>query len=117
MSSLQTWIVEVLIKKLGPSAIRGGILGIMGWIMTRNGMLAQFGVVSDMATHTTTIHWDTLSTWLIAGLPAITAAGIKLFQHHTGAVITGTPQSGDMRKNPPESVVGGERKEDIKGDN
>lgn len=95
IDQLKTWALEIGIKKLGPSAIRGAVLGIASWLIAKDGLLSSYGIVSDAAAHTTTIHWDQVSTALIVGLPAIIAAVIKLTQHTTTAVITGAPQSGD----------------------
>lgn len=109
MRALKEWVLEIGIKKLGPSAIRGAILGLSGWLVTKQNLLAAFGVISDAAAHTTTIHWDQFSTALIVGLPAITAAAVKLLNHHAVATIKGEPQSGDP-------VLEKRRETDIKGD-
>src|SRR5262245_41349917 len=53
MDNLKVWLVEVGVKKMGPSAIRGAILGLFGWLMTKEGLLASFGIVSDATAHTT----------------------------------------------------------------
>lgn len=94
MNFIKSWLINVGLKEIGPSAIRGVILGASGWLAMRNGLLSNFGVVSDAASHTTTIHWDQLSIVAIAGLPAIGAAVIKILNYHASAAITGTPQSG-----------------------
>lgn len=78
---LKGWILEVAVKKMGPSAIRGGILGISGWLLTRNNFLEPFGILSDAQAHVTIINWDKLNIALIALLPAVLAAVIKLLNH------------------------------------
>lgn len=95
MDSIKTWLVQIGIKQLGPSAIRAAILGIASWLIARQGFLTSYGIVSDAAARTTTIHWDAVSSALIVGLPAIIAMGIKLTQHTTTAAVTGAPQSGN----------------------
>ncbi len=87
MDSLKQWMVEVAVKKMGPSAIRGAIIGIFSWILAKQGALAAFGIVADQATHTVTIHLDQLSMVLIAGLPAALAAAIKMVNHHADEVV------------------------------
>ena len=86
---MKEYLLEVGLKTLGPSAIRGAILGIAGWLLVKNDLLAPFGIISDAAAQTTTIHWKDLSTASIAALPAVIAAVIKLFQHHTTTIIKG----------------------------
>jgi hypothetical protein len=84
---MKDWLIRLGLNEAGPSAIRGAILGVSGWILVRNGALTHFGIISDVAAHTTTIHWDQLSVAAIASLPAIIAAVIKLFQVHGENVI------------------------------
>jgi hypothetical protein len=90
MDKLKEWIIEVAVKKMWPSAIRGAILGIVGWMVVRNDILAPFGITSDAIQHTTTIYWDKLQTALIVGLPAAVAAIIKLLNHHADSLFTQT---------------------------
>ena len=92
---IKTWLVEIGVKQLGPSAIRAMVLGASAWLIARNGFLASYGIVSDAAARTTTIHWDQVSAALIVGLPAVIAMIVKLTQHTTTAAIKGEPQSGD----------------------
>lgn len=87
MDSLKEWLIEVAVKKMAPSAIRGAILGIFSWVLAKQGALAAFGIVADQASHTITIHLDQLSMFLIAGLPAALAAGIKMVNHHADEVV------------------------------
>lgn len=95
IDQMKTWMWEIGLKKLGPSAIRAAILGIASWLIAREGFLTSYGIVSDAAARTLTIHWDQVSSALIVGLPAIIAVLIKLTQHTTAAAVTGAPQSGD----------------------
>lgn len=82
MSSIKLWLIEVGIKKFGPSAVRGAILGIGGWVVAKEGILAPLGILYDQTTHILTIHLDTLSIWAVAGLPALGAGLIKVANHH-----------------------------------
>ena len=85
---MKEWLLEVGVKTFGPSAIRGAILGISGWLLAKEGALSAFGIVSDAAAHTTIIYWDRLSMALIVGLPAIIAGVIKATQHQATQIIT-----------------------------
>lgn len=87
MGALKDWLVEVGVKKMGPSAIRGAILGLSGWLIAKQGLLATYGVVSDAAAHTTVIYWDKLNVALVALLPAMLAAAIKLANHQASQAI------------------------------
>lgn len=82
---MKDWLIEVVVQKGGPSAIRGAVLGLIGWLAVKENIIP--GVHTDTATHITTIAWDQVSAWAIAGLPAITAAVIKMFQHQTQTII------------------------------
>jgi len=84
---MKGWIIDVLVKKFGPSAIRGAILGFGAWLATREGLLSAVGIIYDKATHIVTINLDTLSIWAIAGLPAIGAGVIKVLNHHADEVV------------------------------
>ena len=77
---MKKWLIEVGLKTFGPSAIRGAVLGIAGWLMAKGGMLEPFGIVSDAALNITTIYWDKLSIALVAVIPAIGAGLIKVTQ-------------------------------------
>jgi hypothetical protein len=97
---MKNWLVEVGVKTFGPSAVRGAVLGIAGWLMAKEGMLAPFGIVSDAVAKTTTIYWEQLSAAIILGLPALIAGIVKLTQREGEKVVTkvtqpkpeGTPQ-------------------------
>lgn len=95
IDKLKVWFLQVAVKQLGPSAIRAAVLGVASWFIAKEGLLASYGIVSDAAAKTTTIHWTQVSDALIVGLPALIAVIIKLTQHTTTAVVTGAPISGD----------------------
>ena len=83
MDKLKEWLLEVAVKKMGPSAVRAGILGLLGWVLAKQDALQAFGIVADKAAQTITIHLDQLNLAVVAGLPAILGAVIKLLNHHT----------------------------------
>ncbi len=86
---MKEWLINFGIKmgidKAGPSAIRGGFLGVIGWLVIKNNLIP--GINTDAATHITTIAWDQVQTWAIAGLPAVTAFAIKFLQVHTTTAV------------------------------
>ena len=84
--SIKQFLIEVAVKKMGPSAIRGACLGLIGWLAMKNNLVP--GVHTDAVSHVTTIAWDQVSGWLIAGIPAGLAAVIKLVNHSAASVIT-----------------------------
>lgn len=77
---MKDWLVDVGLKTMGPSAIRGAILGAAGWLAARNGLLDPFGI--HTANGITTIVWAKVSIGAIAGLPALGAAVIKMLNKH-----------------------------------
>lgn len=94
MDNLKTWLVEVGIKKMGPSAIRAALAAFVGYLMAHANLLAQYGIVYDKATDTIFWHLTTLREWAdISGLGLI-AAAFMAAQHHTVAAVTGAPQTG-----------------------
>lgn len=79
---MKGWLLEVLIKKFGPSAIRGGILGLSGLLVAKHELLSPLGIIYDTATNILTINFDHLSMWAMAILPALGAGLIKILNHH-----------------------------------
>ncbi len=107
MDSLKTWAVEVLIKKMGPSLVKGALAALVGLVAAHQGILASLGITAD--THTLTINLDTFSNWLlVAGTGGIMAL-LTAIQHHAAAAIEKKPQSGDLRQEPETPVPGGDR--------
>lgn len=87
MNGFKNWVVQILIKKFGPSAVRGAILGLVGWVAAKEGLLTPLGIIYDTATHILTINLDTLSIWAVAGLPALGAGVIKVLNHEGNVVV------------------------------
>ena len=94
MNDFKTWVVQVGVKKLGPSFLRAAIASIGLFMAAHAGLLSALGVVYDSVSHTITLNLDTLSTWVIAAVPGLITALLALIQHHTVAAVNGTPQSG-----------------------
>ena len=88
MESAKGWLLDVLIKKAGPSAIRGALLGLGGWIAAKSGILGTFGVAYDSAHQIITLDLNTLNIALVALLPAVGAAAIKILNHHADTATT-----------------------------
>jgi hypothetical protein len=91
---MKTYVVEVLIKKMGPSAVRAGLAAFIGIILAHQGMLAKFGVVYDQASNTLSLHLSTLQEWCDVSGMGLIAAVLMGIQHHTVAAVTGAPQTG-----------------------
>ncbi len=83
---MKDWLVKLGLHVAAPSAVRGAILGAVGVMALKNGWVP--GVTTNAATHVTTIAWSKISDWAIAGLPALTAAVIKLLNYHAVKLIT-----------------------------
>lgn len=113
MDSLRTYLVEVVWKQMGPSLIRGTLAVLVGFVAAHHGALAMFGLTYDPTQNTLVLDLDALGKYLLPlGAGALTAAFAAL-QHHAVATVTGTPQSGDMRKiSPVDPVLTGQRKGD-----
>lgn len=109
IDNLKTWLVEVGIKKMGPSLIKGAMGAGLAYLAAKQGLLAQFGVVYDAAAQTLTLHLDTLQGWILASGTGLIMASLTAAQHTTTAVITGKPLSGDVRETPAQPVEGGAR--------
>lgn len=88
MGSFKEWLLEVAVKKMGPSAVRGAILGVSGWLIAKQGLLSAYGVLSDSTAHTTTIYWDKLNMALVLALPAGLGAVIKMLNHQGNEIIS-----------------------------
>lgn len=114
MENLKIWVVEVFVKKMGPSLIKGALAALVGYVAAHHGLLASFGLTYDPTQNTLNLDLDTFGKYLlIIGTGGITALFTAL-QHHTEAVVVGTPQSGDLRVTSTTPEVGGQRKEDPK---
>ena len=82
MDKLKGWLVEVAIKKMGPSAIRAILAAGLGFIAAHAGWLEGLGVVYDKATNDLVIHLTKTTEWLVAlGLGTATAF-LRAGQYH-----------------------------------
>lgn len=86
MDKLKDWVIDVLIKKMGPSAIRAGILGLVVLLAAHQEVLVQFGIVYDAAARVITINLDKMNLGLVFLLPAVGGAVIKMLNHHADTV-------------------------------
>lgn len=112
MNSIKIWLLNVGLRQMGPSAIRAAIAALVGLLVAHSGMLEKLGIVYIAASEDIVIHLTTLKAWLgVTGIGLITAL-LTAAQHHTVAAVKGEPQSGDLRKEPETTVVGGKRAED-----
>lgn len=122
MDSLKTWLVEVALKKLGPTAMAAGISALFALLAAHQGLLEQWGITfgtwplqwtgDPPSGHVILIELDTVSTAALALMAALVTAAMAAAQHHTAAAVTGAPQSGDMRTDATAAIAGGNRKGD-----
>lgn len=84
---MKGWIIEAAIKRFGPSAIRGGVLALVGLLAAYQGVLQTFGVFYDEAAKTITIHLGTLESALIVLAISSTAGLIKVLNHEGTKVL------------------------------
>ena len=123
MDALKTWLVEVALKKVGPTATAAGISALFGLLAAHQGLLETWGITfgtwplqwaTQPSGHVIVIELDTISTGLIALLVAGASAFFAASQHHVVAAVTGAPQSGNVRIEPEQPVIGGQREGDPK---
>ena len=108
VDKLKTYFVQVLVNKVSPQVAGTLIAYLVAFLGTHAELMEKLGItyypsfsgVWDGAAPTgplITIELDTLHVYggalLAAGLVALWA----LIQHHGTSVVTGTPQSGDVR--------------------
>ena len=88
MNKIKDWLIEMVIKQMGPSAIRNVILFIAGWLTIHSGILDPLGIHYDATKQLMTIDFSTMTTWLSTiGLSAGGAALIKLLNHQSANII------------------------------
>lgn len=125
VDKLKTWLVEVVLKNVAPKVSNALIAGGITFFIAHQEFMEQMGITyypnfigtwsgAVPSGRLLVIEIDTLGVWggamLIMGATAIWA----LFQHHAVATVTGAPQSGDKRIQPPVPVEGGQRQGDPK---
>jgi hypothetical protein len=92
MDAFKLWLVNVGLKKMGPSLIRAAVAWAVAVVAAHQGMLTTFGVIYDASAHTLTLHIDTLQGWMLGGGLGLITAFLTAAQHHTTAVVTGASQ-------------------------
>ena len=98
MDSLKEWIIEVAVKKMGPSLVKGAIAALVGLMLAHQGVLDALGISYDKVGNTIDINLTTFSIWAVTLLTGGFTALFTALQHHTVATVTGQPQSGDPSK-------------------
>lgn len=123
MESLKTYLIEVGLKRLGPSFVKGAIAALVGFLAAHQGILETWGVTlgnwplawpagQEPSGRVILIELDTLSATAMIVFTGLAMTFLTAMQHHTTAAIKGKPQSGDLRTEPSPSITGGDRKED-----
>lgn len=117
IEQIKTYFVEVALKKYLPSFIKGAVAAGCLYIAGHAGLMEAIGLSFDPSDNTLTLQLTKFTAWLVAGGSGLVMAAMTAAQHHTTAVVTGKPQSGDVRVNPESVVEGGKRAGDVpKGD-
>jgi len=94
MDSFKTWLIEVAIKKMGPSLIKGAIAAGVGVMAAHQGLLNSLGITWDGSGHVIQIDTDILSSWLLVAGSGSIMAFLTAIQHHTVAAVVEKPQDG-----------------------
>lgn len=123
MDSFKTWLVEVVLKNVGPKVSASVLSALVALMAAHQGLMEQMGITyypnfngtwSGVAPTGSllTVEIDTLGKWGALALIGLMTAGVAFFQHHTAAAVTGAPQSGNSRATPAVDVPGGNRQTD-----
>lgn len=124
MDKLKTYLVEVVINKIGPKVAASVLAYGVTLIVAHQEFLEQMGITyypmfdgtwsgGIMPTGSLiVIEFDTLKVWGAGMIVAGVMAFVAWMQHHGTAVMTGAPQSGDLRQEPSIPTPGGDRKDD-----
>lgn len=112
LDKLKIYLVEVVLKKYGPSFIKGALGAVCLYISAHTGIMEAIGIGYDPSDNTITLEISKFSAWLLAGGTGVIMAAFTAIQHHAGAAVAGKPQSGDMRRAADVPLPGGDRKGD-----
>jgi hypothetical protein len=122
VDSLKTWIVEVALKKIGPTVAASLISSLFAFLAIHQGLLESWGITYGIwplhwggtppSGHVILIELDTISSTALTGLGVLITGLMVAAQHHTVAAIEGKPQSGDMRRESSPPVFDGKRAQD-----
>ena len=124
LDTIKTYLVEVASKNVAPKVITAVMSYGITFLIAHQEFMEQMGITYypnfDGTWHGVAptgqllvIEFDTLGKWGAVALIAGVTAAWSFFQHHAVATVTGAPQSGDKRENPPVPVEGGARATDI----
>jgi len=98
IDQLKTYFIEVLVKKCGPSFIKGAVGALFVYLGAHQGFLNSLGISWDASGHTLDIDFDTLSTWAFTVGSGFIMAALTAAQHHTSATIKDLPQDGSHQR-------------------
>lgn len=90
MDGLKRFLLEVGIRKMGPSAIRAAILAVAGFVAAKAELFAQLGIVYDATAKLITIDLaklDSGAAVLLIGTAGAGGALIKLINHQSNVVV------------------------------
>ena len=93
---VKEYFVEVVLKKYGPSFIKGAVGWLIIYMGAHQGLLNALGITWDNQGHTIDIDLDTLSAWTLTVGSGALMALLTAIQHHTGTDVKPQPQ-GDTK--------------------
>ncbi len=77
---MKDWLIQVVVKKFGPSALRAGVVALLTAITAYSGVLEQWGVIVDKVARTITIHFDTMEVVVLGLVMAMLGGTVKVAQ-------------------------------------
>lgn len=123
LDSIKTYFAEVIARKLVPAALASAVAAIGTFLLAHAKELETYGVTyysNFTGTFSGTpptgallvIEFDTLTKAAAVGVIAGVGILMAFLTHHTVATVTGSPQSGNVRTEPPQPIEGGQRDSD-----
>lgn len=105
MDSFKTYLIEVVLKKFVPSAVKGVLAWGVGYMVAHAEMLQQMGVVYVPTTRDIVVHLEVFSPWAGAAIVGVLMGLFTLLQHHSTAKIKGQPQDGSHARSTDEKEI------------
>ena len=84
---MKDYLIEVILKKMLPSAVRAILAAFTGLLVAHAGVLAKAGVAYDAAAQTVTLHLSTFDDWAVAAGLGLVTAILAMIQHHATQAI------------------------------
>ena len=89
MDKIKEYLIEVVIKKMGPSFVKGAIAWLCVYLGAHQGLLNSVGITYDAAGHDLNIDLDALGMWAFTIGSGAIMAMLTAAQHHASTAIQG----------------------------